>query len=63
MEIKRGRAPDFIVAIGDDTSDEEMFRYFHKKKNEIRKNIKVLFLTYLECENIHYNCWEKAFES
>jgi trehalose 6-phosphate synthase/phosphatase len=40
-EIKKGRIPDFIMAIGDDTSDEEMFKYFKKKKNEIRKYSKV----------------------
>jgi trehalose 6-phosphate synthase/phosphatase len=43
-EIKKNRAPDFILAIGDDTSDEEMFKYFDKKRNEIKhysKNVKI----------------------
>jgi trehalose 6-phosphate synthase/phosphatase len=37
QEIKRKRVPDFILAIGDDTADEEMFKYFNTKKPEIIK--------------------------
>jgi trehalose 6-phosphate synthase/phosphatase len=43
-EIKKHKSPDFILAIGDDTSDEEMFKYFDKKREEIKhysKNVKI----------------------
>jgi trehalose 6-phosphate synthase/phosphatase len=40
-EIKRNKVPDFILAIGDDTSDEEMFKYFDRKKNDIKNYSKV----------------------
>ena len=36
-EIFRKKVPDFILAIGDDTADEEMFKYFDNKKQEIKK--------------------------
>ena len=48
QEIKRKRAPDFILAIGDDTADEEMFQYLKKKTNEIKKyskNAKIYTVT------------------
>lgn len=41
-EIKRKKTPDFILAIGDDTADEEMFKYFNKKRVNIRKYAKGL---------------------
>ena len=47
-EIKRGKTPDFILAIGDDTADEEMFKYLKKKKNSIKnytKNLKTFSVT------------------
>jgi trehalose 6-phosphate synthase/phosphatase len=47
-EILRKKIPDFILAIGDDTADEETFKYFHKKKEEIKnfnKNVKIYTVT------------------
>jgi trehalose 6-phosphate synthase/phosphatase len=47
-ELKRKRIPDFILAIGDDTADEEMFKYLHKKKPIIKrysKNLKTYTVT------------------
>ncbi len=43
QEIKRGKSPDFILAIGDDTTDELMFQYFDKKKNAIKNYSKVKY--------------------
>ena len=34
--IKEKKAPDFILCIGDDASDEKMFRYLKLKQNEIK---------------------------
>ena len=39
-QIKKGRAPDFIMCVGDDFSDEKMFNYLDKKENEIKKYCK-----------------------
>ena len=39
-EIIKKRGPDFIFCIGDDTSDEEMFKFFKRKKNLIKKYLK-----------------------
>ena len=36
-QIKKGRLPDFILSIGDDTSDEKMFDYLNKREAEIKK--------------------------
>ena len=38
--IKNRNSLDFILCIGDDTSDEKMFNYLLKKKEEIRKYCK-----------------------
>jgi len=38
--IKHKKALDFILCIGDDTSDEKMFDYLFKKKDEIKKYCK-----------------------
>ena len=38
--IKNKKALDFILCIGDDTSDEKMFDYLIKKKDEIKKYCK-----------------------
>ena len=38
--IKNRKALDFILCIGDDTSDEKMFNYLLKKKEDIRKYCK-----------------------
>ena len=35
--IKKKKNLDFILCIGDDTSDEKMFHYLKMKKDEIRK--------------------------
>ncbi len=48
QEIKKKKIPDFILAIGDDTADEEMFKYLNKKKEEIQKyskNIQIYTVT------------------
>ena len=34
-KIKQKKAPDFILCIGDDASDEKMFSFLKKKKNKI----------------------------
>lgn len=39
-QIKKGRIPDFILCIGDDTSDEKMFDYLNRKEVEIKKYCK-----------------------
>ena len=39
-EIIRNKTPDFIFCIGDDTSDEEMFKFFKKKKIYYKKTYK-----------------------
>jgi trehalose 6-phosphate synthase/phosphatase len=47
-EIKKGKIPDFILTIGDDTADEEMFKYLKKKKSAIKnfaKNLKSYSIT------------------
>lgn len=44
QEIKRKKIPDFILCIGDDTADEEMFKYFNEKKETIKKYTKNLEL-------------------
>ena len=36
-QIKKGRIPDFILCIGDDTSDEKMFDYLNRREKEIKK--------------------------
>ena len=41
-EILKKRAPNFILCIGDDTSDEEMFKFFKRKRNQINNYIKVI---------------------
>ena len=38
--IKNKKSLDFILCIGDDTSDEKMFHYLNSKKNEIKKYCK-----------------------
>ena len=38
--IKNKKSLDFILCIGDDTSDEKMFDYLFKKNNEIKKYCK-----------------------
>ena len=38
--IKNKKSLDFILCIGDDTSDEKMFHYLNSKQNEIRKYCK-----------------------
>ena len=38
--IKNRKALDFILCIGDDTSDEKMFNYLLKKKENIKKYCK-----------------------
>jgi trehalose 6-phosphate synthase/phosphatase len=48
QEIKRKRIPDFILAIGDDTADEEMFKYLKNKTSDIKKyskNAKIYTVT------------------
>ena len=35
-KIRQKRAPDFILCIGDDASDEKMFRYLKSKSKEIK---------------------------
>ena len=35
-KIRQKKAPDFILCIGDDASDEKMFKYLNKKKKEIK---------------------------
>jgi trehalose 6-phosphate synthase/phosphatase len=43
-EFVEGRAPDFIFALGDDTSDEEMFQYLNSVHNQLtsfKENIQV----------------------
>ena len=40
-EILKKRSPDFILCIGDDTSDEEMFKFFKRKRNQVKNYIKV----------------------
>ena len=47
-KIKQNKAPDFILCIGDDASDEKMFRFLNKKKNDIKAfnhNIKIINIT------------------
>lgn len=47
-EVLRKRCPDFILAIGDDTADEEMFKFFDQKINTIKhfsKKVKVYTVT------------------
>ena len=46
--IKNKKALDFILCIGDDTSDEKMFDYLCKKKDDIKKhckNVKIYGIT------------------
>ena len=43
-QIKKGRTPDFILCIGDDTSDEKMFDYLNRRKAEIKKYSKNVVL-------------------
>ena len=46
--IKHKKALDFILCIGDDTSDEKMFDYLHKKKDKIKqycKKVKIYGIT------------------
>ncbi len=59
QEIKRGKTPDFILAIGDDTTDELMFQYFDKKKNDIKNYSKVNYSN-TGCKDIHSDCRKKA---
>jgi trehalose-6-phosphatase len=43
-EFENKRTPDFIFAVGDDTSDEEMFKYLncvHNQLNYFNENIKI----------------------
>jgi trehalose-phosphatase len=43
-EFVNNRSPDFIFAVGDDTSDEEMFKYLnsvHSQLNYFNENIKI----------------------
>ena len=40
-EILNKKSPDFILSIGDDTSDEEMFIFFKKKKQQILNYLNV----------------------
>ena len=35
-KIRQKKAPDFILCIGDDASDEKMFKFLNKKKKEIK---------------------------
>ena len=47
-KIKQNKAPDFILCIGDDASDEKMFRFVNKKKNKIQSynhNLKIINIT------------------
>ncbi len=48
-EIIKKRGPDFILCIGDDTSDEEMFKFFKRKKNQIKNYIKVIKTIVISC--------------
>ena len=43
-QIRKKRIPDFILCIGDDTSDEKMFDYLNKKEIEIKKYSKNVVL-------------------
>ncbi len=46
-EIKKGNVPDLILAIGDDTSDEEMFKFLNfVDKTQIIKNFNTTIKTY-----------------
>ena len=46
-EIKKNKIPDFLLAIGDDTSDEEIFKFLSKKKFFIKKYSRVfIFLIF-----------------
>ena len=40
-QIRKGRTPDFILCIGDDTSDEKMFDYLNRREVEIKKYSKI----------------------
>jgi trehalose-phosphatase len=47
-EFVHNRTPDFIFAVGDDTSDEEMFKYLnsvHSQLNYYNENIKIFTST------------------
>ena len=46
--LSKGIIPDFIMCVGDDTSDEKMFYYLKNKKKEIKnycKNVKIVTCT------------------
>ena len=43
-QIRKGRIPDFILCIGDDTSDEKMFNYLNQREVEIKKYSKNVVL-------------------
>ena len=43
-QIKKGRIPDFILCIGDDSSDEKMFDYLNRREKEIKKYSKDVVL-------------------
>ena len=43
-QIRKGRTPDFILCIGDDTSDEKMFDYLNRREVEIKKYSKNVVL-------------------
>ena len=46
--IKEKKAPDFILCIGDDASDEKMFRYLKSKEKEIKSfnpKVKLISIT------------------
>jgi trehalose 6-phosphate synthase/phosphatase len=47
-EIKKGNVPDLILAIGDDTSDEEMFKflnYVNREQMRVNLNMKIYTTT------------------
>lgn len=47
-EVKNEMSPDFILSVGDDISDEKMFKYLNRKKTEINgysKNVKIHTVT------------------
>ena len=47
-KIRQEKYPDFILCIGDDASDEKMFRYVNKKKSVIKSfnhNVKIINIT------------------
>ncbi len=46
--LSKGIIPDFIMCVGDDTSDEKMFYYLKNKKKEIKnycKNVTIITCT------------------